>query len=269
MTCDSQREGEVLDLEDDWADVRPAPDPEDVRWWALEIEDLRLGAEMTVPLDGIDQLARNLGVDREVLTAGDVVGDGPRTISAWVRTASSDSQSIMAHTGDNGYDLRLWEGHVIFQTNLQMLTTFRTFNDGNWHHVVIVGTSAIYVDGAPVEFRTDEPGPLGEGPTGSAGLDDLAVWDRILSSADVQALYNGGVPSDLAVGDLNEGLVSWYRLGDPPPTPFDEPLTTETIRGFDPSFHDCSKDLEDGAMCPICGRIYWTPPSRYELLMKD
>jgi len=289
---DLQREGEALDLEDDWADVRPAPDPEDVLRWAAE--DAALGpnpcAEIDVPRDGIDQLAQNLGVDREVLTAIDAVEDSPRTISAWVRTASDGQHPIMSDA-ERAYALRMINGHVVFQEgNSHRATSFRTFNDGEWHHIVVVGSDDIYVDGEGLATATEDASDWTDDNLLPSSISEVAVWDRELAPTEVAELYGGGEPPNLT-GDgssLGIGLSHWFRMGgdtdgvdhdvlsrliggsDPEPTPFDEPFTTETVVGFEKikATHDC-QGLEDGEVCPICGRVYYRPRSRYELLMND
>jgi hypothetical protein len=42
-------------------------------------------------------------------------------------------------------------------------------------------------------------------------IDELSVWDHALSSAEVTALYNNGLPGDLA---KLSGILHWYRMGD-------------------------------------------------------
>jgi len=310
---DPQRKGEALDLEDDWADVRPAPDPEQVLRWALEVEPVEMPNPcVEVPLDGIDTLAEHLGVDREVLSQPDAPRTGERTLSAWFRSAAPGRHHVMSLTGDEGYNLYLDDGHLGFQARGSRDTTSQTFNDGEWHQVVVVNREPInhiYVDGRLVSYDTvEDPGgalsPWNGASTmefaaqpvepSEASFNEVAMWDRTLTPAEVEAIYNGGEAPDL-MGDegLSEGLTGLWRLSDDSvsldgtftgepddlePTPFDDPsldtpFTNRPMSGFkttpSKATHDCSTDLTDGEMCPICGRVYWTPPSRYELLMKD
>lgn len=84
-------------------------------------------------------------------------------------------------------------------------------NDGNWHLTTVVfnrATSEVrtYLDGVNGStglIRT-ATGPLGAGFrtiigasghgsfSGSSYIDDLAIWNRVLTDAEVKALYNGG-----------------------------------------------------------------------------
>jgi len=84
-------------------------------------------------------------------------------------------------------------------------------NDGNWHLTTVVfnrATSEVRtyfdgVNGSTGLIRT-ATGPLGAGfrtiigasghgsYSGSSHIDDLAIWNRALSDAEVKALYNGG-----------------------------------------------------------------------------
>ena len=108
--------------------------------------------------------------------------------------------------------------------------------DGGWHHCVFVvrGTSSaplIYVDGSLVAA------PLAGGATFSAStansadlvlgsrddltggsiyyftgnVDELSFFDDELTAGEILALYNGGVPTDLAGHDH---LEAWWRMGD-------------------------------------------------------
>ena len=44
-------------------------------------------------------------------------------------------------------------------------------------------------------------------------IDEVAIFNTELSSSDVTAIYNSGVPNNL--NDLSTPPVSWYRNGDP------------------------------------------------------
>ena len=42
-------------------------------------------------------------------------------------------------------------------------------------------------------------------------LDEVSIWSKALSDADVTAIYNSGTPGDLS---LSSSLLSWWRMGD-------------------------------------------------------
>lgn len=53
------------------------------------------------------------------------------------------------------------------------------------------------------------------GSYASEGLvDEFAIWDSALSSSDITAIYNSGVPADIGSGGLNLNPTGWWRMGD-------------------------------------------------------
>jgi hypothetical protein len=64
-----------------------------------------------------------------------------------------------------------------------------------------------------IGFSNNETQPFGPG-----NIDEVAIWDVILSAEAVSAIYNSGSPINLikASGDYdNEGdLIGWWRMGD-------------------------------------------------------
>ena len=101
--------------------------------------------------------------------------------------------------------------------------------DGNWHHLCFVWdnsttTSVVYEDGVAVITDTSTTGILnsvsdtfyiGADPSGAnaieGNIDEVAVFNSALSSSDITAIYNSGVPNDLN----NNGLtapINWWRF---------------------------------------------------------
>jgi len=111
--------------------------------------------------------------------------------------------------------------------------TVSTISSGSWHHIVTVhnGTSLdIYLDGikqnsSPVtvvalnanigdDFTigryTISPGYYWDGK-----IDEVAIWNTVLTEQEVQSIYNAtetGKTADL--NDLTTPPVKWYRMGD-------------------------------------------------------
>lgn len=101
--------------------------------------------------------------------------------------------------------------------------------DGSWHHVLgtLNGQSVkVYVDGVE-EFTLTSTvtyaggdqtypyyiGMLGNGYPSyywNGELDEVSVFETELSSSDVTAIYNSGVPTDLT----SYSPVGWWRMGD-------------------------------------------------------
>ena len=51
----------------------------------------------------------------------------------------------------------------------------------------------------------------GSNQTFRGKLDEVSIWSKALSDADVTDIYNGGTPGDLS---LSSSLKSWWRMGD-------------------------------------------------------
>ena len=96
--------------------------------------------------------------------------------------------------------------------------------DGNWHLATATYDGSditIYFDGAEIG-RFAHPGTLDKGGTADAyvgssnsageffegGMDDVRVYDRALSAAEIKALVAGGQGDDI------RGLVGWWKLDD-------------------------------------------------------
>jgi len=100
------------------------------------------------------------------------------------------------------------------------LSSLPNLRTGNWHHFVAIsdGTAgdafgtALYIDGqlegtvpGPAVLAAnaanvkigDNPGAVGRNWNGS--IDDVAIWNRILSPSEIQALYGNGTGDPLSV----------------------------------------------------------------------
>jgi len=185
-------------------------------------------------------------------------GADPRTLSCWVKRASSGnaaagSESIVQYGHENTnqqFALVLWteSTNLYFAGWSNDLDTGIDIADTNWHHLVVTfdGTTIIvYKDGgtaASGEQDSSTAGDLnnwtnlnttlnddnggfaiGRRGTGYGGayfsgrVDDVAIWDAVLSAADVAAIYNSGVPNDLTNSgsydtDRTGNLVGYWRL---------------------------------------------------------
>lgn len=57
---------------------------------------------------------------------------------------------------------------------------------------------------------------FGRGPANYfvGNIDEITLWDKALSDAEVLSLYNAGVPSDPSLVSFSANLKNWYRMGD-------------------------------------------------------
>lgn len=126
-------------------------------------------------------------------------------------------------------------------------------DDGEWHQIVLVSTPDVgveaYIDGmldgssgAPALADDDLPLLIGENPgarnrTWNGLIDEVAFWNRPLTTEEVAELWNGGDGFD-----LGEGLgLSEDTDGDGMPNIY------EINNGLDPNSDDSEGDLdEDG-----------------------
>ena len=110
-----------------------------------------------------------------------------------------------------------------------------TFPKGEWVHVVTTydGSAttagfAVYYNGVSQTLSSGTTGvyngmqltasnlDIGSGGTNSmqGQLDEVSIFDSVLSQADATELYNLGNPSDVITSTPNANLIGWWRMGD-------------------------------------------------------
>lgn len=173
------------------------------------------------------------------------------SVSAWVKvtTQPSNSEDLMWNHGDGGVKVWSYITYVdasgtktlVFRRNkagvsVSSATYTVTLTTGVWYHLVATynsgtGDMELFVDG--VSRATANQTGTGIGAVGDefsisgqnggslfSGLaDEVGVWSKILSSTEIDDLYNSGsgqtmVSSDYAIGSLTRDLVSYYKLED-------------------------------------------------------
>lgn len=153
------------------------------------------------------------GIISNILLETGIVPTGNYTVSTWVNSSATDgpiwdwTDSQTGASGDN-ITLSFTSGHLKYGGGTTIETS-GTYDDGNWHLVVVTvnsGFGDIYVDGTseiagPVDNLLDYPNPvyLRFGISSNlmqfyqGNLDESAWWDRVLDSSDVSSLWNSGV----------------------------------------------------------------------------
>jgi hypothetical protein len=95
-------------------------------------------------------------------------------------------------------------------------------NAHEWTHVVVTHDERggrLYKNGAWIlkAFVPLDPGLVGISSS-SMLVDEVAIWDRPLTPAEVAAVYNNGIPSDLEVPTdgytAADALTHYWRMGD-------------------------------------------------------
>jgi hypothetical protein len=143
------------------------------------------------------------------------------TISVWARSDNSDTEQILlGKRGANaGYKVYFSPSSQFFRLHEPPSTLINTpFSfpyDGQWHHVVAMRNSShasVWIDGTlqgmsshnNADLTDTVPlkigGELGWDPGSMLGsVDELAIWNRSLSSQEVQELYTSDSPVDCAI----------------------------------------------------------------------
>lgn len=196
----------------------------------------------SVEFDGVDDYI-NVS-DNANLSFGDSVNDSPFSISAWVKCNSGDVVQIankwsasnnleyqFVKTGSDTILFRTFDGSDLVRRG--RLTSALTTELNDWFHVCatyngVGGTSAdlgmkIYVNGTQLDnasankntytamHNTTARFRVGNYSSsyGVGKVDELAIFNAELSSTDVTAIYNSGVPASLS---SYSSLVSWWRF---------------------------------------------------------
>jgi len=194
------------------------------------------------------------GANNEYITMGNVL-DFERTdtfsISCWIRTTEAAGWDSIVGKRDGapfyaGYLLSLTSAGAIavilrdVTGVLIEVDTNNTYNDGQWHHVVMTyngNTSitgfTIYIDGSSVlttatgtiianSISNSSDLVIGASPVVggvpsyefTGPIDEVAIYNDLLVPAEVLEIYNSGVPTDLGRLSSVANLVAWWRMGD-------------------------------------------------------
>ncbi len=163
------------------------------------------------------------------------------TVSFWIKESSSLNRGILV-SGDYGFSqgwriYRTSTNKIAFHCTARTATSTTSINTGAWFHVLATFESntgsnrrnRIYINGSLEHTSTGVPAsPTYTGTiykqigyrystTGhefAGNLDEVAVWDSLLSSDAITEVYNSGTPNNLNslsnVGDP----IAWYRMGE-------------------------------------------------------
>jgi len=141
-----------------------------------------------------------------------VTGTKPRTVAAWIKTENDGGEIISWGSDDFGkmFIFRFIRGRIGITPNGGYYYMNEPVDDDKWHHVAVVVKEAelpnlhddvvLYKDGIiaevhdiglldlwPVDTGSDLDVRIGRGFEGL--IDDVRIYDRVLSDEDVMALY--------------------------------------------------------------------------------
>lgn len=168
--------------------------------------------------------------------------------SFWFKTTTSSTEMIITRQANDGvfpgWNIFIEAGKLKFTlinntatSNRIFKETTGTFNDNNWHNAVLTysGTSAasgllMYVDGAEVTTNTltdalsgsilaagvnfQVSGRDGANVVFVGSVDEVAIYDKVLTAVEVSDIYNSGNPPDLALLSSAGDRLHWWRMGD-------------------------------------------------------
>ncbi len=176
----------------------------------------KTGFGKAIQLDGTDQYVeitgRNEGYDPDELA----MAGGSISISIWFTVDAFDKswQALIAKGENNNWRVarNSSTSGVSYAGGLTDALGDVDVSDGNWHHLVAISDAtgaawgtAIYIDGeldgsiagAAALTSNGKSVMIGENPD-SAGrqwrgqVDDVGIWNRVLTEAEIKDLYSGG-----------------------------------------------------------------------------
>lgn len=166
------------------------------------------------------------------------------TINCWIKsTVTANCSYVDKLPAAIGYALYLSSSRLTLEfaasgTNRIRVRTATnvTYNDGNWHHIAatysggsIASGIKLYIDGASqsldvqndtLTLTTANALPLSIGSRSGGGsnytgfIDEVSIFDVELSATGITAIYNGGVPTNLATHANAVSRRAWWRMGD-------------------------------------------------------
>lgn len=170
------------------------------------------------------------------------------SISAWIKTTSSSPQTIIGNL-EVSPEYKGWELGIESSSQIRLLLvhdfslfdrlavdTNKSFNDGEWHHVVTnyfgdsdATTVEIFVDGVKSQTTvvydaltssiiSTSPINIGARVIGGSpfdgNIDDVAVWNRVLTEVEVRTLYNTRSTVDILERLPIANLQGYWKMGD-------------------------------------------------------
>jgi hypothetical protein len=173
---------------------------------------------------------------------------GPFTLSVWFKTSSAGISGAGTFLDLGGSIFFRFIGTGLQVGHQKSLYSASGYNDGTWHHVVYVipstGTCSIYIDGVTKTTTLVNPFPLlyqidasvfyaknitianstfatgvNITPRFSGFIDDVRVYTRVLTAAEIMTIYNNAnisITENLLVyykcnpGDISGGTVTNY-----------------------------------------------------------
>ena len=156
---------------------------------------------------------------------------GEMAISFWIKEDGNNSGQGIIAKGTTAWELNmspsLLEGRIFFETlgvrqadnnSVWVTSSNARVDGGDWHHVVVMydgETKKFYVDGNLTSsqevtgslYENDDPIRIGD--LGDSLFDELAIFNRVLTEDEIQALYTHETWQDATLSNTNTPYASW------------------------------------------------------------
>src|SRR5262245_28219947 len=192
-----------------------------------------------IKLNGEDQFVEITGGQPDDLA----FAGGSMSIAGWFKVDAFDTswQALIAKGEGSNWRVHRYnaENGLGYAGGIAEGPAGTSVNDGQWHHFVAISDAAaanfgtaLYVDGAQYSVNASAPAlatngrrvMIGENPDARSReweglIDDVAVWDRVLTTNEIATLYAGGAGK--ALGTLLGGdtkpptLIEALTAGNP------------------------------------------------------
>lgn len=198
-------------------------------WLNYTASDAPFANAKSLTLDGISKYV-------DMGTAFQYAKSTPFTISMWFKQAANGTSALYSSVAVEMYCL---SGQGLeLQFNRTAAVSFDSaasqYSLNTWNHIAGShdgsGTDAgakLWINGSlvtttrtgtwPASFATSVLKLGGTYTTGNyfnGKIDEVSWWNKQLSTAEVQAIYNSGHPTNLSQHSAALNLVSWLRCGD-------------------------------------------------------
>jgi hypothetical protein len=165
-----------------------------------------------------------LGAAGNLITGGTLsTPDDMITVEFCIKPGRDFNQCQVIRRRDNAVSVRFYQDYLLFTTTTDNMEVewegvngknWAYYTDGNWHHMVFMvnapaGTKKIYVDGQLLATKSITPTTIADGSStnidinnGSSylkifgGLDQVAVYDTVLSDSVIAKHYNNAIVSN-------------------------------------------------------------------------
>ncbi len=155
------------------------------------------------------------------------------TYEAWIKTSNAGTGDRGIVVKQSGFGIYL-NGNIfgVYPAGSGFLSTGVNLADGLWHHVAasfqhgVTNGTVVYIDGTPRLTTTwstfnETYDPVFIGKTYGGGrefagsIDEVAIYNRVLTPEEIKAHYNAGTGREVATGSLRISKpIGWWHFNE-------------------------------------------------------